>query len=103
VRFAPQNVTVLVLGESGSGKEAAARAVHTLSSRSAGPFVSVNVPAIPPALLESELFGHVRGAFTGADRDRRGLLEEASGGTVFFSPDTASTASRRSSRAARCG
>ncbi len=83
-RFAPQNVTVLVLGESGSGKEAAARAVHTLSSRSAGPFVSLNVPAIPAALLESELFGHARGAFTGADRDRRGLLEEASGGTIFF-------------------
>jgi two-component system response regulator AtoC len=84
LRFAPQNVTVLVLGESGSGKEAAARAVHTLSSRSGGPFVSVNVPAIPEALLESELFGHVRGAFTGAERDRRGLLEEASGGTIFF-------------------
>jgi two-component system response regulator AtoC len=84
IRFALQNVTVLVLGESGSGKEAAARAVHTLSSRSGGPFVSVNVPAIPAALLESELFGHVRGAFTGAERDRRGLLEEASGGTIFF-------------------
>ncbi len=84
LRFAPQSVTVLVLGESGSGKEAAARAVHTLSSRASGPFVSVNVPAIPSALLESELFGHIRGAFTGADRDRRGLLEEASGGTIFF-------------------
>jgi two-component system response regulator AtoC len=84
VRFAPQNVTVLVLGESGSGKEAVARAVHTLSSRPAGPFVSLNVPAIPAALLESELFGHARGAFTGAERDRRGLLEEASGGTIFF-------------------
>ena len=83
-RFAPQPVTVLVLGESGSGKEAAARAVHTLSRRAAGPFVSVNVPAIPAALLESELFGHARGAFTGAERDRRGLLEEASGGTIFF-------------------
>ena len=83
-RFAPQPVTVLVLGESGSGKEAAARAVHTLSARSNGPFVSVNVPAIPGALVESELFGHVRGAFTGADRDRRGLLDEASGGTIFF-------------------
>jgi transcriptional regulator with PAS, ATPase and Fis domain len=82
--FAPQSVTVLVLGESGSGKEAVARAVHTLSSRAKGPFVSVNVPAIPAALLESELFGHARGAFTGADRDRRGLLEEASGGTIFF-------------------
>ena len=83
-RFAPQPVTVLVLGESGSGKEAAARAVHTLSPRASGPFVSVNVPAIAAALLESELFGHVRGAFTGADRDRRGLLDEASGGTIFF-------------------
>ena len=83
-RFAPQPVTVLVLGESGSGKEAVARAVHQLSPRSAGPFVAVNVPAIPAALLESELFGHARGAFTGADRDRRGLLEEASGGTIFF-------------------
>ena len=83
-RFAPQPVTVLVLGESGSGKEAAARAVHTLSRRASGPFVSVNVPAIPAALLESELFGHARGAFTGAERDRRGLLEEASGGTIFF-------------------
>ena len=82
--FAPQSVTVLVLGESGSGKEAVARAVHTLSARAGGPFVSVNVPAIPAGLLESELFGHARGAFTGAERDRRGLLEEASGGTIFF-------------------
>jgi two-component system response regulator AtoC len=84
VRFGPQPVTVLVVGESGSGKEAVARAVHTLSSRSRGPFVSVNVPAIPASLLESELFGHARGAFTGAERDRRGLLDEASGGTIFF-------------------
>lgn len=84
LRFAPQVVTVLVLGESGSGKEAVARAVHTLSPRAGGPFVSVNVPSIPPSLLESELFGHARGAFTGAERDRRGLLEEASGGTIFL-------------------
>ena len=84
IRFAPAAVTVLVLGESGSGKEAIARAVHALSARRAGPFVAVNVPAIPPALLESELFGHARGAFTGADRDRKGLLEEADRGTIFF-------------------
>jgi len=84
VRFAPQPVTVLILGESGSGKEAVARAVHSLSARASGPFVAVNVPAIPPTLLESELFGHVRGAFTGADRERRGLLEEAHGGTIFL-------------------
>jgi two-component system response regulator AtoC len=83
-RFAPQDVTVVILGESGSGKEAAARAIHRLSPRSAGPFVAVNVAAIPHGVLESELFGHARGAFSGADRERRGLLEEAGGGSIFF-------------------
>ena len=84
VRFAPQPVTVLVLGESGSGKEAVARGVHALSPRGSGPFVAVNVAAVPAALTESELFGHARGAFTGAERDRPGLLEEAARGTIFF-------------------
>jgi two-component system response regulator AtoC len=83
-RFAPRAMTVLVLGESGSGKEAVARAVHALSPRAGGPFVAVNVSAIPAALVESELFGHARGAFTGAERDRAGLLEEAGRGTIFF-------------------
>jgi len=76
--------TVLIRGESGTGKELAARAVHSLSRRAAGPFLPVNCPAIPDQLLESELFGHVRGAFTGAERDRRGLFLSANGGVIVL-------------------
>lgn len=79
---ARSNYTTLIRGDSGTGKELAARAVHNLSARSDKPLVIVNCPAIPEHLLESELFGHRKGAFTGADHDRRGLFAEADGGTI---------------------
>ena len=81
---APTNGRVLILGENGTGKEVVARTLHAHSRRRTGPFVDVNCAAIPEELIESELFGHARGAFTGAVADRRGRFEHASGGTIFL-------------------
>jgi DNA-binding NtrC family response regulator len=83
-RVAPSSATVLISGESGSGKEMVARTLHDLSRRRAAPFVPVNCGAITPTLMESELFGHERGSFTGADRRHRGLFERAHRGTLFL-------------------
>lgn len=83
-RLSQSNVTVMITGESGSGKELVARALHKHSPRGEGPFVAINTAAIPKDLLESELFGHERGAFTGAQASRRGRFEQADGGTLFL-------------------
>ena len=84
VQVAPKMANVLLLGESGTGKEVIARAIHDCSTRSRGPFVAVNCGAIPAELLESELFGHEKGAFTGAVSARKGRFEMAEGGTLFL-------------------
>jgi two-component system nitrogen regulation response regulator GlnG len=83
-KVAPRNVPVLITGESGTGKELVARALHAASPRAEGPFIAVNAAAIPRELLESELFGHERGAFTGATSSRAGRFRDASGGTLFL-------------------
>src|SRR5262245_59502946 len=83
-RVADTDSTVLILGESGTGKELVARALHFNSRRQFAPFIPVNCSALPENLLESELFGHRKGAFTGAINDKKGLFQEADGGTLFL-------------------
>ena len=82
--MAPTHATVLILGETGAGKEIVARAIHERSTRAKGPFVRVNCGAVPPELIDSELFGHEKGSFTGALATRRGWFERADGGTLFL-------------------
>src|SRR5204862_2110306 len=83
-KVAPTAARVLITGENGTGKELVARAIHALSPRARGPFVEVNCAAIPSELIESELFGHMKGSFTGAFADRAGKFEQADGGTLFL-------------------
>ena len=83
-QVAPTDLSVLILGESGTGKEIMPRIVHQFSKRKHGKYVAVNCGAIPEGTIDSELFGHVKGAFTGATESRRGYFEEADGGTIFL-------------------
>nr|HMN49249.1 sigma 54-interacting transcriptional regulator [Ignavibacteriaceae bacterium] len=82
--FAPTNETILIVGETGTGKDLIAKKIHDLSPRKDKPFIAVNLASISPTLFESELFGHVKGSFTGADRDKQGYFEAANGGTIFL-------------------
>ena len=84
IRIAPTDVSVLVTGESGVGKEAIPRIIHSLSNRKHGKYIAVNCGAIPEGTIDSELFGHEKGAFTGATSTRSGYFEEADGGTIFL-------------------
>ena len=94
-KVAPTDATVLITGESGSGKELVAQAIHARSLRGAGPFLGINCGALPPTLIESELFGFERGSFTGASRTHAGLVERASGGTLFLDEVTEMSADMR--------
>lgn len=84
IKVAQANATVLIWGESGSGKELTARAIHNRSTRATGPFIAMNCGAVPASLIQSELFGYERGAFTGASKEKRGLIESAASGTLFL-------------------
>jgi len=101
-RVAASDVSVLLRGESGTGKEVVARALHHYSRRAGRPFVGISAAAIPATLLESELFGHEKGAFTDAKERRLGKLELAHGGSVFFDEIGTCRRSSRSSCSARC-